>query len=551
MNPFRSGVRATWMPDTAILLLIGLLLLASVPIPASAASPPPPRAAERGAVPASPTAAKVSAVSPGQEAIPKDRAGPPRESAGAPSGAMDHPAPPSPGALTIVKFQAKPVSGDVPLKVAFNSTADSSVAAAGNFTFRWDFGDGSPMTAVTVPAAAGATVEAFANHTYVAVGIFTANVNVSDSLGDRPLTSSNKNITVDASPIDLTNITANRTGGGIPFATQLTATALTAQDRAATYSFVWSFGDGSLNGTESAGAPAGFPAISYLNHTYTSVGTFDARVTVSDNLTGDLITTSHQVVIITTPPLDAWANATPSADITLGANLSLNASILGGLPTYHVQWSNTPGGCNSVGNNLSCTPTSAGTWKVRLAVTDAVGNKNTTYVSIRVNDSLVLVAHYTTFFYCQGSIGVLQANFTASALYGSPPLNYTWDFGDKTPDTVNNWNVTHLYRASGNYTAAVFVNDSGFGEANATLLVPATFASCGTVPPVSFAPLLTDLEVASILLVVVIVALAVLIFRRPPTPVHPPPMTPAMGTPAPIEPETTTPPADPTISGSG
>jgi PKD repeat protein len=461
---------------------------------------------------------------------------------------------PSPGFISIIKFQAKPTSGDLPLKVAFNSTANSTVATSGTFTFTWRFGDGSPVSVVTVPAASRATVEAFANHTYVSVGSFTANVTVTDSLGDRAAQSPNKTIAVDPSPIALTEITGNRTGGSIPFSTQLTATAMTVQDKAAAYTFVWSFGDGSANGTQVVGAPAGFPAISYLNHTYTSVGTFDARVTVSDNLSGDLNTTSHLVAILTTEPLDAWANATPWTHFTLGGSVSLNESYLGGLGPYHFQWSATPAGCNSVGNNLSCTPVGAGTYSVRLMVTDSVGNKNITNVTIVVSAALVLVAHFTTYFYCQGSIGVLEANFTAAALYGTfttaGAYNYTWDFGDKTPDAVNNWNVTHLYRASGNYTAAVFVNDSGGGRINATLLVPATFASCGTVPPVSFAPPLTDLEVAAILLLVVIVVLAVLIFRRPPSPAPPAPLTPAAGATGDSNPDPAPGPSGPTTPAS-
>jgi PKD repeat protein len=490
----------------ALVLAVPLLLIVTLPGGLPHAGDTTPGAPRPGAAAPAPLSVAPEAVRESPRSVPT-------------------PAAPDPSGITIIKLGAKPTSGTLPLTVAFNATVNSSQDKAAKFTFVWKYNDSTPLTWVNVSGAAGVPVVAFSNHTFDRVGFFDVRVNVTDNLGDAAVLSHLTNISVSPAPITLTDVTANRTGGAIPFSTQLTATAKSAQDRAATFTFDWFFDDGTPNETDVRTAAAGASAVSFFNHTYAAIGTYDARVNVTDNLTGDTYALSHLVAILTTAPLLTWANASRK-QFTLGGSVELVTAIAGGLGPYRVSWSATPPGCSAGALDLNCTPTLAGTFTLRVSVQDAVGNKNVSNVSFTVFPSIILVAHYSSYFACQGSIGVLDANFTAAGTYGTSPLNYTWTFGDGSP-SANGWNVTHQFDTTGNYTVISWVNDSGGGTANYTLVVPASFSSCGTVPPPSFGPSVRVLEVGAGVLVILIVLLAVLIVRTPRKPPAPTPMVPA------------------------
>jgi PKD repeat protein len=54
----------------------------------------------------------------------------------------------------------------------------------------------------------------------------------------------------------------------------------------------------------------------------------------------------------------------------------------------------------------------------------------------------------------------LAVEFKADIEGGTPPLKYTWSFGDGTPDS-NEANPKHTYEKAGKYRADLSVSDSG------------------------------------------------------------------------------------------
>ena len=54
----------------------------------------------------------------------------------------------------------------------------------------------------------------------------------------------------------------------------------------------------------------------------------------------------------------------------------------------------------------------------------------------------------------------LTVDFKADVEGGTPPLKYTWAFGDGTPD-ANEANPKHVYQKAGKYRADLSVSDGG------------------------------------------------------------------------------------------
>jgi hypothetical protein len=69
----------------------------------------------------------------------------------------------------------------------------------------------------------------------------------------------------------------------------------------------------------------------------------------------------------------------------------------------------------------------------------------------------------------------LSVDFTASAAGGTPPYNYSWDFGDGY--TSNEQNPTHIFHGSGTYTVLLSVSDNDGNQATDSESISVTPAS--------------------------------------------------------------------------
>ena len=193
-----------------------------------------------------------------------------------------------------------PLSGTAPLEVNFTGTHSGG---KGPDSYSWNFGDSETSTVEN------------ATHNYTSAGTYEAVLTVTDSNHDTA--SASVLVTVQASLS--VRASANPTSGAAPLAVDFSSTP---SGGSGGYAYAWTFGDG---GTSSSQNPA---------HTYTTAGTFTARLNVTDS--------SHHKVnaslpITVTPPVlfavqfnesglvsgTNWTvTLSGSAEWTLGTNLT-------------------------------------------------------------------------------------------------------------------------------------------------------------------------------------------------------------------------------------
>jgi parallel beta-helix repeat protein len=264
-----------------------------------------------------------------------------------------------------------PSSGAIP----FDVTADASASTDGDGTpiasYRFDFGDGTPVV--------GPQTTATATHTYTASGMFTVTVTVTDTAGlaSTATDTVQANAPSDAPPVAALTVTP--ASGSAPVTVTANASASTDTDATPIASYTFDFGDGSPTVGPQSAATA--------THVYLAAGTFPVTVTVRD--TAGLSSTATATVTITDSPPSASLSVSPSsgrapvsvvadgsgstdADATPIATYSFDFG--DGSPVIGPQTAATAGHTYSV----------PGTYSVKMTVTDTAGLSSTAVKKVKV-----------------------------------------------------------------------------------------------------------------------------------------------------------------------
>jgi parallel beta-helix repeat protein len=268
-------------------------------------------------------------------------------------------------------LSVSPRVGAAPLDV----TADASASTDGGGTpiasYRFDFGDGT----VT-----GDQTSATATHRYPGAGTYTVTVTVTDTAHQTATASRQVQVTGADAPPSAT-LTASPGSGTAPLPVTADASGSTDGDATPIATYTFDFGDGSAAVGPQPGATAA--------HTYTAAGTYTITVTVTD--TGGLSSTATTQVTVNRPdlPPNAVLSVTPSAGV---APLAATADASGStdddstpIDTYKFDFGD---GTAVVGPQAAAvathTYTDAGTFTVKVTVTDTAGKAATATTQVTV-----------------------------------------------------------------------------------------------------------------------------------------------------------------------
>ena len=203
-------------------------------------------------------------------------------------------------------------------------------------------------------------------------------------------------------------------------------------------SYAWTFGDGAT----AAGATA--------THTYPAAGTYQVKLTVTDN-EGGTATATKQVTATApnVPPVAAFT--TSVADLGLSADASSSTDSDGTIASYAWTFGD---GATGTGPTVTHAYAAGGTYDVTLTVTDNKGaSTNLTKQVIVTPPNVAPSASFTS------SGAELEKAFDASASADSDGTiaSYAWKFGDGETDTGRT--PTHTYAAAGTYAVELTVTD--------------------------------------------------------------------------------------------
>ncbi|TJY72355.1 PKD domain-containing protein [Arthrobacter sp. CAU 1506] len=329
--------------------------------------------------------------------------------------------------VTTVRPNAAPTaaltSTSTGLRVSFDATgsADSDGTIAG---YAWDFGDGSTGTGVD-PV-----------HRYAAGGEYQVTLTVTDNDGASA-----------AATVQL--VVANAEPSAVfSFSTDGLDAAFDAggsdDPDGGVSGYAWDFGDGSTGSGKT------------VSHRYAQAGTYEAVLTVTDDLGAR--STASQSVTVNVPE---GPGAVFSKEVT-GRTIRLDASGSGspnGTVTGYA-W-DFGDGERAAGATVSHAFAADGTYTVTLVVTGSNGGTSSYSEEITVANAAPVAVY-------QSTADGLNVAFDAAG--SSDPdgtvESYAWDFGDGSQGTGAT--VEHQYGASGDYEVTLTVTDNAGAEATVT-----------------------------------------------------------------------------------
>ena len=313
-----------------------------------------------------------------------------------------------------------------------SSDPDGSIAS-----YAWEFSPGETATG------------AQATHTFTASGTYAVKLTVTDNQGKTGSTSKDVTVTVPAGNV---LPTADFTASCTERACAFDSSASTDSDGTIT-SRVWDFGD---DGTSTEANPS---------HTYAANGTYQVKLTVTDNRGGTDSLTKAVTVRKNAAPVAAFAVDCDQLACSFDGTGSTDDRTV---DSYLWNFGDSK---SATGATPEHTYDEAGTYTVVLTVTDDEGLTDTESKSVTVTVSPPNQAPVAAF---TSSVSGLTASFDASGSTDSDGTiaSYAWKFGDGT--TATGVRPSKTYAGSGSYNVELTVTDDDGATTAVTKAVAVT-----------------------------------------------------------------------------
>ncbi|MEM8887121.1 MAG: PKD domain-containing protein, partial [Bacteroidota bacterium] len=293
-------------------------------------------------------------------------------------------------------------------------------------TWRWDFGDGSPVSNAQNPT-----------HTYYSSpDTFDVSLIVTNIFGCADTIVQPQHVITYEPPN--ASFTITDTSACVPQNIVVASTSTSNANGVAITGYFWDFGTGSgLNS----------PTASFL---YSTAGTYSVSLEVTD-ANGCKDTASKVVYIHPNPEIDFIAGDTVGCAVTAisftGVSTGVNAPVLW-------EW-DFGDGKSGTGQNPTNTYFNDGTYSVSLRATDANGCRDSVtkinYIELDHPTADFSVSQLQT---CPGT----AVTFSDLSTGNFPMTSWIWDFGDGSPLSFAQ-NPTHTYTVGGTYTVSLVVSD--------------------------------------------------------------------------------------------
>jgi len=332
------------------------------------------------------------------------------------------------GQPPVASFTAIPNPAVQRATVTFNASGSSDPDGT-IVSYAWDFGDSTGGTGVV------------AFHAYLTYGTINVTLTVTDNESFTATTY--RHIVVQAPPVASFTATPNPVVG-IP----VYFDASPSHDPDGTIvSYAWDFGD-RTNGSGKV-----------TSHPYTSVGTYNVTLNVTDN--DSLNATVYQDVVVHPPPpgpqppvADFVANpslTSPGSPVTFNASRSSDPS--GTIDSYMWQFGDSTVGSGVIATHAYSNP---GVFTVNLTVVD-----NRSLSSNATHQVTVDAPPHAAFQFAPGTIYIgISVSFDASGSTDADGTiaSYRWDFGDRY--TGSGVQASHAYAAKGTFGIELTVVDN-------------------------------------------------------------------------------------------
>jgi len=337
-------------------------------------------------------------------------------------------------AVPVAAFSANTTIIDQGNQIIFSDQSTNSPTS-----WEWDFGDGNTST-VQNPT-----------HTYLTAGTFTVKLTVTNDFGSDTMIKQNL-ITVN-SAVPVAAFSANNTvidqGNQVIFSDQSTNSPT---------SWLWDFGDGNTSTVQNP------------THIYLTAGTFTVKLTVTNDFGSDTMIKQNLITVNSAVPVAAF---------------SANNTVIdqGNQVIFSDQSTNSPtswlwdfgDGTSSTAQNPTHTYLTAGTFTLKLTVTNNFGSDTVIKLDLITVNSAIPVAAFSanTTIIDQGNQIIFSDQSTNS------PTSWLWDFGDGNTSTVQN--PTHTYLTAGTFTLTLTVTNV-FGS---DTMIKNSFITVNSLAPIA------------------------------------------------------------------